>query len=98
MMDQLFQRYGISIKRESSKKFRNAIVEFKLFDNGEAENCDGRKLLGQRTKIKERSRCDLLLSFKIRIAVTVHMYNFITLPNHYGGTGNTRTLLTVREV
>jgi hypothetical protein len=52
--------------------------------DNKVENCNGSKLLGQRTQIKNRVQSYFRSGFKIRIAVAVQVYELPVEPDRHG--------------
>src|SRR5437773_1876659 len=83
-MDQIFDRYVVSITWEVFEELREGILYVQPLPVKKVENGNSSKLLGQRTQIKNSVRCDLRPGLEVRITVAVEVYDVLVLPDHHG--------------
>src|SRR5258705_11504340 len=97
-MEQILDRYRVGVTWKSFEELRERIVLGNLLFDNKIENCNGGKLLGQRTQIKNRIGCYSRSGFKIRKAVAVQMYELLVPPDRHGYARNAIAVFRVDQV
>ena len=98
VVEQVLNRDGVGVTRKSVEVLGEMIVQIDSLVDNKIKNCQGGKLLGQRSQIEDRIGCYFCPRLQIRIAVAVKVHELLVHPDRHGDTRKAIAIMWVDQV